>query len=493
VRYARGAAALLVLLTAATAAAAAPLSDALKTARPAAGEWLGLYLLGKKVGYIYADLQLDPADANRAVAKNIFYFKASVGGKASERTHTEVRTYESKPGGHLLSFTVAQAGDGGDQTMEGTATPKGLHVVIHRRGQPDEVKDLPPSHETVEDADQARVALLRKATVEGTILDGMDLDEYKTTTTVEKPEKRLVKGVSMAMGHVRTLNEKEHVPTDQYLAASGATVELDFGQTMRAVGEPEATAKRLDDVEVFKLTRVVLPKALPDTVRNIPNVVTFVLAGLPQAFLKTDYRQDFKRLPDGRVRVTVTAAPPIHPTAVSFPLKDPDGGPNLKNSLAMELDNPDIQGAAQLAVGDEKDAYRAAKRVVSWVFSHMQSDYGASSDRASDALRQLKGDCTEHSLLSVAMLRSLGIPAKRIDGLVYVVNQDGVPALLWHEWVEAYVGQWTQLDPTFDEPVTDAAHLALGEETHEDIVALIGQLKVVDVSAKPFTRTAATP
>jgi hypothetical protein len=29
--------------------------------------------------------------------------------------------------------------------------------------------------------------------------------------------------------------------------------------------------------------------------------------------------------------------------------------------------------------------------------------------------------------------------------------------------------------------VTDAAHLALGEETHEDIVQLMGQLKVVDV------------
>jgi transglutaminase-like putative cysteine protease len=178
--------------------------------------------------------------------------------------------------------------------------------------------------------------------------------------------------------------------------------------------------------------------------------------------------------------VTVKAAAPVRKRTYKFPLQDPAGGSNLKDSLVMDLEDPDIKAAAKLAVGDEKDAYLAAKKVVAWVGSHMQKDYGASSDRASEALRQMKGDCTEHSLLSVSMLRSLGIPAKRIDGLVYMVNGDGVPALYWHEWVEAYVGAWTQLDPTFDEPVTDAAHLALGEETHEDIVQLIGQLKVVD-------------
>ena len=90
----------------------------------------------------------------------------------------------------------------------------------------------------------------------------------------------------------------------------------------------------------------------------------------------------------------------------------------------------------------------------------------------------MRGDCTEHSLLSIALLRALGIPARRVDGVVYVQNGDGVPALYWHEWVEAWVGTWTQLDPTFGQPVADATHLTLGEESSAEIMPLLGQLKV---------------
>jgi transglutaminase-like putative cysteine protease len=96
-------------------------------------------------------------------------------------------------------------------------------------------------------------------------------------------------------------------------------------------------------------------------------------------------------------------------------------------------------------------------------------------------LRQRKGDCTEHSLLAVSLLRAAGIPARRVDGVVYMVNQDGVPALYWHEWVEAFVGEWTQMDPTFNQVVADATHFGVGLEGNAEITPLIGQLKVTEV------------
>ena len=58
---------------------------------------------------------------------------------------------------------------------------------------------------------------------------------------------------------------------------------------------------------------------------------------------------------------------------------------------------------------------------------------------------------------------------------------DQVPALYWHEWVEAYVGEWTQLDPTFGQEVADATHFAVGEEGNAEITPLIGQIKVLKV------------
>jgi len=53
-----------------------------------------------------------------------------------------------------------------------------------------------------------------------------------------------------------------------------------------------------------------------------------------------------------------------------------------------------------------------------------------------------------------------------------------VPAYYWHEWVEAYVGEWIQMDPTFGQDIADAGHFAVGEEGNAEIVPLIGQLKV---------------
>src|SRR5260370_11324872 len=91
---------------AASPAPKAPLSDALKAPRPKGGEHFGLYLLNKKVGYAFNDLSLAPGSTDKAKAVSEFFFRAHVGDKVSERLHSEIRFYEAKPGGRLLSFTI---------------------------------------------------------------------------------------------------------------------------------------------------------------------------------------------------------------------------------------------------------------------------------------------------------------------------------------------------------------------------------------------------
>jgi hypothetical protein len=393
----------------------------------------------------------------------------------------EERIYESRPGGRLLSFRVEQTGDGGGQVLEGTATPTGLRVLRKRPGLPNEVVNKPPAKETVEDADQARVALLRGRAVKGTIVDGQDLEPYGVSTTLQPTVERVLAGVKVRLGRAVTLSEKENVPVELFVSKDGEVVEVNFGQTMRAIAEPEVVAKRLDQVEVFGLTRIVLPRALPATARDIPGAVTLVVTGLPEKFHKDSYRQRYSAEPGGKVAVQLRAAAPGAAARASLPVKDPAGGEYLRSTLIVESNHPEIRALSQRIVGPEKDAYAAAKRIVSWVATNLEKDYGASADRATDVLRQKKGDCTEHSLLAVALLRAAGIPAKRVDGVVYMLNEDRVPALYWHEWVEAYVGEWTQMDPTFNQLVADATHFGVGEEGNAEITPLIGQLKVVEV------------
>ena len=472
---------LLVLLLA-TAALAAPYSDAVRARRPIGGEWFGLYLEGKKIGYVFTDLTFAKNSKDRVVATNDLVFRAMVGTKLVERQHKEVRIYDARPNGRLLSFTVEVHGDGGDQVLDGKCTPKGCEVVRERPGVPNETLHLPPTSETVEDADQVRVALFRNQTVHGHTLDGDDLETYDVDTSVAPSEERLLGGVKVKLHKAVTLNQKEKVPADAYVTDKGETVEIDFGPTMRARAEPKAVAQRLDQVEVFGLTRVVLPQVPPPTVRSVPGKLELVVSGLPDSFQKDTYRQKFEKLPGDKTRVTLLAIAPDPKKLARLPLRDdPALEPELKSTLAVESSDPRIRATARRIVGNEKDAYAAAKRIVAWVGQHMQKDYGASADRATDVLRQMKGDCTEHSLLAEALLRASGIPARRVDGLVYVMNDDGVPALYWHEWVEAYVGEWTQLDPTFGEPVADATHFAVGEEGNAEITPLIGTLQVSEV------------
>ncbi len=460
-------------------ASAQPLSDVVQVPRPAGGEYMGLYLKGQKVGYMFSHVEL-AADKKTVTAVMELQFKAKVGPTSvSERTMRETRVYESKPGGRLLSFVMEQKGDGGNQRLEGTPVADGLKVVRKKPGVPDEVRMLPPSREVVEDADQARVALKRNAKVLGTITDSTDLEQYKVTSTPGATESRVLGGVKVRLRKVTTISEKEKVPTDAWVDEKGRMVEVQYGPVMTAFLEPEEKARRIDLVEVFSLTRVVLPKPAPPGARSVPGQLTLVVTGVPDKFWVDTYRQKWKPLGEGKVEVTISAAAPK--VKKPRPLADPNGGANLKSTLAVEADHPDVVALAKKIAGTEKDAWTVAKKVNQWVNANLVKDYGASSDSATGVLAQLRGDCTEHSLLMVSLLRALGIPAKRVDGLVYLVNDDKVPALYWHEWVEAFVGEWTQLDPTFGQDVADPGRLGVGEESSAEITPLIGSMLVTEV------------
>jgi transglutaminase-like putative cysteine protease len=110
---------------------------------------------------------------------------------------------------------------------------------------------------------------------------------------------------------------------------------------------------------------------------------------------------------------------------------------------------------------------------------------------ALEVLRTKVGDCNEHTVLYVALARSLGIPARINVGLVYVRG-----AFYYHAWPEVYLdegrgrGLWLPVDPTFNQFPADATHLRLargGLDRQTAILPLIGRVKmaVLQVDVKP--------
>ena len=75
-----------------------------------------------------------------------------------------------------------------------------------------------------------------------------------------------------------------------------------------------------------------------------------------------------------------------------------------------------------------------------------------------EVLSKREGDCTEHALLLVALLRKSGIPSRLAYGLI--LTEIG---FIGHAWVEAYGGgRWNWLDPSFPEELPYGLKIRLG-------------------------------
>src|SRR5690606_4996156 len=96
---------------------------------------------------------------------------------------------------------------------------------------------------------------------------------------------------------------------------------------------------------------------------------------------------------------------------------------------------------------------------------------------ALEVLENLQGDCTEHSILFIALARAAGLPAREVAGLIYVEGDR--PGFYFHQWATVWVGKWIDVDPTFDQPLADVTHIKLAEGdllNQAKLIPIIGQI-----------------
>lgn len=446
--------------------------------RPVDGEWMGIYLLGRKAGYSFSQVSEGRLLGRPVVvATEDTTLKATLGGAAVRRRVREEKSYEEKPEGRLILFRALHEGDGGDETIVAHCDPAGVHLVRRRPGQPEERLELPPSEDVVENADLPRLAVLRHATQRGRLFDSSSLRDKTERVDYLGPGELPAAGSNTRVERVKITEDEGKVAAKATLdAQTGRLLRLEFGGALLAIPEPEALAKTLSSVDLFALTRVTLNRTLPSG--RVPATIRYQIEGLPADLRPAPERQRYRDLPGGSVELTVRAVYPTRRALRPETGLPPDLQEYLAATPAIESTSPEIEKLSRQIVGREKDALSAADLLSQWVFKSLRKAYGVSSDRATDVLRRREGDCTEHSLLTVALARAAGIPARLVHGLVYAEGSDGTSGLYWHEWVEVWTGEWVAIDPTFGQRVADATHLELGEGDETDAVALMGQLKI---------------
>ena len=185
--------------------------------------------------------------------------------------------------------------------------------------------------------------------------------------------------------------------------------------------------------------------------------------------MKTDHRQSIISAEDNpNFGVLEINVPPVDlSNTPSLPLSLEESqielAQFLKPSVYIQADHSAIHAKAVEILNGETNSWKAAKKLCHWVHENvsdknLQTGFGSSLQ----TLESLEGDCTEHTVLFIALARSAGIPARICAGIVF--QRD---AFYYHFWPEVYAGEWIAMEPTLGKLQADANHIQLAGSTLE--------------------------
>jgi transglutaminase-like putative cysteine protease len=158
----------------------------------------------------------------------------------------------------------------------------------------------------------------------------------------------------------------------------------------------------------------------------------------------------------------------------------------LKSCYFLDSDDPEVQRKARLAVGPERDPWKKAQRIEAWVYRNIQKkNYTVAFATASQVAQNLEGDCRQHAVLTAAMCRAVGVPARTAVGLIYVLDGQRRPVMGFHMWTEVCVqGQWVAIDATLGRGSIGAAHIKIADSSWSDVQSLTPLLPVARILGK---------
>lgn len=118
--------------------------------------------------------------------------------------------------------------------------------------------------------------------------------------------------------------------------------------------------------------------------------------------------------------------------------------------LHIESNNPQIKEQSANLTQGTTNACVNVREIYDYVgnnlvYSYNQNDWGAQA-----ALGEMGSDCTEYASMMIALNRAAGIPARYLEGLVYLDESTKDLARREHAWLEVYLPEigWTAMDPT---------------------------------------------
>ena len=449
-------------------------------------DWYGVYMAGgQKCGFAKGVIAKDKwRDEDVYNVRMGLIVNITMGGGVQKLMITEKRYYRLT--GELCGIETIADTVGGKAEFAGEVKGDKLVLSSTMAGRTSKT-EVPAPAESL-DAILATRRLVEKGEINGAasfeLFEPTTASAMKITTKLLRFEQKLIGGIATRVGVLETNYAKTGISSTDYVTTDGVLLETVIGGMFTLRREPERLAK--DVKAVFDAVRAgIIPvKEGLGNPRRVRSLKLQVSGVSNKEMLLNDDRQTYGPGEEGKEAVYPLALRTAEAPANPLPLPitpgpdDKDLSLWLKPSAFIQSDAPEMVKAAKEIAGDAKDSYEAACRIQKWVYKNVDKVGLAAMSNALEVLRTKKGDCSEHSVLFVALCRAAGIPARQALGIGY---SDEMKGFGYHAWAEVYVGKWVAMDPTWGENLADATHVKFGlgdTESMATIGGLFGSLKI---------------
>ncbi len=474
--------------------------------------YMAIFLEGKKVGH---SIRTRQAENGRVISTEEMTFIVYRGAQMT-RLYTK-ETHIETADGNPLGFEMIQDIGGGMQKRSGVIRPDGqMDVTLEIGGTPQTLSLVYPSGALMNEG--MRRLQKQKGLAEGTEFETVVFrpDMLETTggvlsmTVKGGPKKEIdLLGKKIQAYETETLlrvplpfgDQVQTIRTVNYcddeLEPLKILVPFD-DKTLELVSCEKELALRPEDIFDF-LSLMTVPSPVPLPPAGTASAIAYEITVLsPEGItIPSDNNQVVESL--GEKRLLLTVRPAVPPSDISFPYtgSDPEILSALKPTEYLQSTDPKIVEMARAAVGTTTDAAKAARQIESFVSGYIKKqDYSVGYATAREVAESRQGDCSEHAVLTAALCRAVGIPARVVSGLVYTDNLAGQKNVFGgHAWVEAYIGGvWVGLDATRVPQGYGPDHITLAKGNGNptdflNLTTVFGSFKIDKVTVIPALPT----
>ncbi len=438
-------------------------------------EYYGVYMQGKKVGWVRDETSLSGGADPTYVFKSELTMRILIAGAAMERRCYSVVEFDGKSP-YAFRGGINRMADGKiESEIVVHRVPQGFEAVVSNDGKKFRKAFAAPNYTLADRV--ATVTWLRQGAKPGEsiVTRGFNFDDLRVELTRNRltdQKDTLVRGQKVPCQAVETCKVDDKFPgLECYDPRNQKTLLAILPGLMEIRAEDEKVATIIESgPDLFVNTKIKTDRTLGESTSIAGLEIETV--GAHDLLLVDQPGQEVARTPVGEYILKLGRLGPA-----SIKAEPRDIAEALKETTSCPLSDPKIRELARQAVGNAKMPKEKVERLVHFVARYINYDISANPMTVEQLIATRKGKCGDFAGLFALLARSEGIPTRVVSGFYYLGDRER--AFAGHAWNDVDLdGRWIAVDPTLDEVELDGAHIHLEESPFAASSHGLAKLKV---------------